>query len=86
VCNAMAFLCLTKSLQLISVVHVNALGSSQCAMAAVAGVLMFNETGSVAMYTGVLLTVFGLTLMHTKSGQTKSGGEPPADAAKGGRC
>jgi drug/metabolite transporter (DMT)-like permease len=74
ICNAVAFLCLTKALQLISVLHVNALGSSQCAMAAVAGVLLFQETGSFLMYAGVLLTVLGLTLMHTQSTQAKSGG------------
>jgi drug/metabolite transporter (DMT)-like permease len=75
VCNAVAFLCLTKALQLISVVHVNALGSSQCAMAAIAGVVLFHEPGSFAMYAGVLLTVFGLTLMHTKNTRDGSGEE-----------
>jgi hypothetical protein len=44
-------------------------------MAAVAGVLMFNETGSFAMYAGVALTVFGLTLMHSNSTQAPSGGQ-----------
>jgi drug/metabolite transporter (DMT)-like permease len=82
VCNAVAFLCLTKALQLISVVHVNALGSSQCAMAAIAGVLLFNELGSFVMYAGVLLTIFGLTLMHTKPTQAGRG-EEPSDVAAG---
>jgi drug/metabolite transporter (DMT)-like permease len=68
VCNALAFLCLTKALQLVSVVHVNTLGSSQSAMAAIAGVWLFGEHVSLAMLAGVLLTICGLTLMHAGRG------------------
>ena len=51
--NAVAFLALAKSLQLIPVVYVNALSSSQAAMAAVAGILIFAERSSPALWLGV---------------------------------
>lgn len=74
--NAMAFLCLTKALQLISVVRVNSIGSSQCAMAAVAGVFLFGEEWTLVMIVGVALTALGLSLMHAgedvPSGRRKS--------------
>ncbi len=63
-CNATAFLCLAKALELTSVVRVNAIGSSQCAMAAVAGVLLFSEPLSLALVAGVLMTVIGLSLLR----------------------
>jgi drug/metabolite transporter (DMT)-like permease len=65
VCNATAFICLTKALQLLSVVHVNAISASQSAMAAVAGVLIFSEPLRATMVMGVLLTVAGLSLMQS---------------------
>ncbi|MCA9223582.1 MAG: DMT family transporter [Planctomycetales bacterium] len=66
VCNFVAFLALTKALQLATVVYVNALNTSQVAMAAVAGVLIFQESPSVSMWTGVGLTVVGLILMSSR--------------------
>ena len=62
--NALAFFALAKSLQLIEVVHVNALNASQVAMAAVAGVVLFNESLTTPLVVGVLLTGFGLLLMR----------------------
>jgi drug/metabolite transporter (DMT)-like permease len=61
--NLVAFLALAKALQLTSLVYVNGLNASQVAMAAVAGVLMFGESLSVAMVVGVMLTAIGLLLM-----------------------
>jgi DME family drug/metabolite transporter len=66
VCNAMAFLCLTKSLQLINVVRVNAVSSSQCALAAVAGMFLFGEELTLVMIVGIALTAIGLSLMHAR--------------------
>lgn len=62
--NALAFIALTKSLQLIGVIYVNALNATQAAMAAVAGVAIFQEPPSAALLWGVLLTAIGLGLMR----------------------
>lgn len=64
VCNAIAFVALTKSLQLTNVVYVNALNATQATMAAVAGVLIFHEAVSKALIAGVGLTIVGLLLMR----------------------
>jgi drug/metabolite transporter (DMT)-like permease len=61
--NAMAFLALTKALQLVSLVQVNAVSASQSALAAIAGVVLFREAPTVSLMMGVLLTVLGLTLV-----------------------
>ena len=62
--NAIAFLAITKAFQLASVVYVNALNATQAAMAAVAGILFFNEAESTELGLGVALTVVGLLLME----------------------
>ena len=64
VCNAVAFVALTKSLQLTSVVYVNPLNATQATMAALAGVLIFQEAVSEALVAGVGLTIVGLLLMR----------------------
>lgn len=64
--NAVAFLALTKALQLIPVVYVNALNATQATMAAVAGVLLFREPPSLALWIGVGLTVIGLLTMQRR--------------------
>ena len=65
--NAVAFLALTKSLQLIPLLYVNALSATQAAMAAVVGILMFSERSSPALWFGVAMTVVGLLMMQRKS-------------------
>jgi len=64
--NAMAFLALTRALQLTPVTFVNALNASQVAMAAIAGVLIFHEEPSIPMVVGVMLTVVGLLQMRRR--------------------
>jgi drug/metabolite transporter, DME family len=64
VCNAAAFLTLSKTLQLVPIVYVNALNASQAAMAFLAGALLFWEPITVPMIAGLLLTVVGLVLMR----------------------
>lgn len=64
VSNTIAFVLLTKSLQLISVVYVNAINATQATMAAVAGVLIFGEAASPFLFLGVVLTIVGLVLMR----------------------
>ncbi|MDX1944508.1 MAG: DMT family transporter [Pirellulaceae bacterium] len=63
VCNAVAFLALTKSLQLISVVYVNALNATQATLAAIAGVVLFGEALSPWLAVGVACTIAGLLIM-----------------------
>ena len=65
--NAVAFLALTKSLQLAPLAYVNALNATQATMAAVAGVLIFAERSSPALWFGVALTAVGLLLMQRRS-------------------
>ncbi len=74
--NAVSFLALTKSLQLIPVVYVNALSSTQAALAAIAGILLFSERSSAALWLGVALTIVGLILMQRR---TNARGSRPAD-------
>jgi drug/metabolite transporter (DMT)-like permease len=61
--NAIAFLALTKALQLANLVYVNALNATQATMAALAGVLLFHEAPSRELAVGVALTIAGLGLM-----------------------
>jgi drug/metabolite transporter (DMT)-like permease len=63
VCNTLAFLALTKSLQLTSVVYVNALNATQVTLAAIAGVVIFREALSPWLALGIALTIAGLVLM-----------------------
>jgi drug/metabolite transporter (DMT)-like permease len=60
VCNTVAFLALTKSLQLNSIVYVNALNATQATLAAIAGVVIFGEKLSSWLVAGIALTVIGL--------------------------
>jgi drug/metabolite transporter (DMT)-like permease len=62
--NAAAFLAITRAFQLASVVYVNALNTTQAAMAAVAGVFFFQESLSAELGLGILLTITGLLLMR----------------------
>jgi len=61
--NVIAFLALTRALQITSLVRVNALNASQVAMASVAGIVLFQEQASPALTLGVALTVVGLLIM-----------------------
>ena len=63
VCNAAAFVGLTRCLQLTSVVYANALNAAQAALAALAGVLIFQEPASAALTAGVGLTILGLFIL-----------------------
>jgi drug/metabolite transporter (DMT)-like permease len=61
--NLLAFLALTRALQLVTLVYLNALNASQVALAAIAGVLLFRESLTTALTIGVGLTALGLLLM-----------------------
>ena len=62
--NAVAFFSLGKSLQMLRVVHVNALNASQAALAALAGVVLFGEALSHELLAGVGLTILGLVMIQ----------------------
>lgn len=64
ICNAAAFLTLTKSLQLSPIVYAGALNATQAAMAIAVGALVFWEPVTVSMMVGLGLTIFGLVLMR----------------------
>jgi drug/metabolite transporter (DMT)-like permease len=68
--NCVAFLSLTKALQLAGLLHVNALNASQTAMAALAGVAVFREPLTLPLATGVALTVYGLLAMKKPRPET----------------
>lgn len=63
ICNVIAFVALSRALQLTTLVYVNAMNASQVAMASLAGILIFGEVPSTALAVGVGLTVLGLLAM-----------------------
>jgi Na+/H+ antiporter NhaC len=66
-CNFVAYLSLTRALQLTNLIYINALNATQVAMASVAGVVLFDEVPSRALAAGVALTICGLLLMPRHS-------------------
>lgn len=62
--NTAAFLALTRALQLANLLYVNAINATQATMAAVAGVLFFQEALSSGLCLGVLMTIVGLLMMR----------------------
>ncbi|HVU88808.1 MAG TPA: DMT family transporter [Pirellulales bacterium] len=84
--NAIGFFTLTKALQLVSIVQVNAVSASQSALAAMAGVAIFGESMTASLLVGVTLTIIGLTMVDRGKtiGRRPSGRRPaetPADEA-----
>ncbi len=67
VCNLVGFVALNKGLQLTTLVRANTLNASQVAMAALAGVLLFQESPSVWLLAGVSLTIVGIFFMDAPS-------------------
>lgn len=63
VLNAFSFFCNCAAFKRLPVVRVNLINASQAAMAAAAGVLIFNEPPTWSLVLGTLLTVLGLTVL-----------------------
>ena len=61
--NACAFFLLGRALQWASAVEVNIVSASQTALAAVAGLLLFNEPFTALLVIGVLLSIAGAMLV-----------------------
>lgn len=74
--NVIAFAALSKSLQLSSIMFVNAINATQIAMAAIAGVALFGEPITAPLVMGILLTTLGLQMMRAR-GATSA--EPAPD-------
>ena len=64
--NSIAFVMLGRALELTPVAQVNAVNSSQTAMAVIAGVQLFGEPASPYLYSGVLLMIVGLWLVNRR--------------------
>ena len=62
--NLAAFLAIAKGLHLTTIVHANLLSASQVAMAAVAGMLLFEETPNGWIVLGVVLTLVSMVLVE----------------------
>ncbi len=58
--NLLGFLLITKGLQLTTLVHANVINASQVALAAVAGILFFQEPNNVGIVVGIVLTIVGI--------------------------
>ena len=79
--NAVGFFTLTKALQLVSIVQVNAVSASQAALAALAGVALFGEHFTASLLAGVTLTILGLSLVDRgRKVHAAPSGEPPQSA------
>jgi len=59
--NLLGFLLITNGLQLTPLVHANVLNASQVALAAVAGMVLFQEQNNVWLTIGVVLTIVGIS-------------------------
>jgi DME family drug/metabolite transporter len=58
--NLLGFLGISKGLQLTTVVHASVLNASQVALAAVAGILLFNEPSNLWLIFGVSMMIVGI--------------------------
>ncbi|MFH1920022.1 MAG: EamA family transporter, partial [Planctomycetota bacterium] len=61
--NLVAFLAITKGLQLTTVVHANVLNASQVAMGALAGTILFKESLNSWVVLAICLTIAGVLLI-----------------------
>ena len=77
--NLVAFLAITKGLQLTTIVRVSVLNASQVAMAAVAGLLFFAEEPSVQLVLGICLTIVGTLLIDRADGRPANDAGPSSD-------
>ena len=62
--NAIEFASLTAAIHMVGLVYVNGLNASQTAMAAFAGVLLFDEAITVWLIIGIALTAIGLMMIR----------------------
>jgi drug/metabolite transporter (DMT)-like permease len=65
--NLIGFFGFAKGLQLTSIVHASVLNASQVAMSAVVGMIYFHEPRNFWLALGIIVTVFGITLIDRPS-------------------
>lgn len=64
--NFVAFVAITTAMRVLPIVAVHLLNASQVAMAATAGVVLFNEPTTWKLVTGIALTMSGLIVLATR--------------------
>lgn len=74
--NLLAFLAIIQGLKMTSVVRANVLAASQAAVAAVGGLVFFDEAASPALGAGVSLAILG-TLLLDRQGSPRLAKNPP---------
>ena len=70
--NLVAFLAITKGLQLTTVVHANVLNATQVALGAVVGMTLFSEPRNFWGIVGICLTIVGVVLYGHKAAVKKT--------------
>jgi drug/metabolite transporter, DME family len=73
VMNAIAFFSVSGALRYLEVVRVNLVNSSQVAMAALAGILLFGEDLTLWLGAGIALTIVGLAVMGLRPARADVG-------------
>jgi DME family drug/metabolite transporter len=68
--NLVAFLAITKGLQLTTVVHANVLNASQVAMGGLAGLMIFRESLNSWVVAGICLTIVGILFIGRPEEET----------------
>jgi drug/metabolite transporter (DMT)-like permease len=61
--NVIAWFAIIRGLQTTSAVHANVLTASQVAMAALAGILLFEEAITLSLVAGVVMTIAGMVMI-----------------------
>jgi drug/metabolite transporter (DMT)-like permease len=72
--NLIAFILITKGLQLTTLARANVLNASQVALGATAGILLFDERHNPWLIWGIALTVAAITLYAQPSARKTEGG------------
>ena len=74
--NFTAFVALAASLKSLPVVAVNLINASQVAMAAVAGIILFNEPVTGTLILGIALTMIGLCILADRRRRPREPSKP----------
>ncbi|MCA9076851.1 MAG: DMT family transporter [Planctomycetaceae bacterium] len=81
VATAVAFFAITGAYRFLTTIKVNLLNASQAAMAAVAGVLLFDEPNTIWLQLGTILTIVGLILSAQRDKPEQSRQKAPETAS-----
>lgn len=70
--NFLAFLAITTAMKILPIVAVHLLNASQVAMAAAAGVVLFDESVTASLLVGITLTMLGLMVLARRPANVSS--------------